>query len=70
MEETLPMKGYKFNMLTNLYLSPLGIKDNREVLVFDTLEMIGNIGGYLGLLLGWSAMSIVKFNFDFSLSSK
>lgn len=66
----MPMTYHKFNMLTNLYLSPLGIKDNREVLVFDTLEMIGNIGGYLGLLLGWSAMSIVKFNFDFSLSSK
>ncbi len=63
MEETVPMTYYGFTLGINLYLSPLGIKDNTEVLVFDTLEMIGNVGGYLGLLLGWSIMSLVKLQF-------
>ncbi len=56
------MRASANNLIVSIYLSPLGIRDNREVLVFDMLEMIGNIGGYLGLLLGWSVMSIVKVN--------
>ncbi len=65
MDETVPkMAHHNFTMVINLFLSPLGIRDNKEVLVFDVLEMIGNIGGYLGLLLGWSVMSVVKFNFS------
>ncbi len=63
MEETVPMAHIGFSLGVSLYLSPLGIKDNTEVLVFDTLEMIGNVGGYLGLLLGWSIMSLVKLQF-------
>ncbi len=41
-----------------LALKPNGITMKKEVLVFDALDMIGNIGGYLGLLLGWSILSL------------
>ncbi len=44
-----------------------GVTLKNEALVFDALDMIGNIGGYLGLFLGWSLLSLFgmvqkKFN--------
>ncbi len=31
------------------------------MLAFDRLDLVGNVGGYLGLLLGFSAMSVCGF---------
>ena len=35
-----------------------GMPYSEEVLVFDFLDMVGNVGGYLGLFLGISILSI------------
>ncbi len=61
MEVSLPVESNTISL--GLYLAPSGVIMKREVLVFDTLEMIGNVGGYLGLLLGWSVMSLVELCF-------
>lgn len=37
------------------------VTEEREVLAFDGLDLVGNVGGYLGLLLGFSAMSVCGF---------
>ncbi len=63
MELSLSLNDTRATVFVALYLAPSGITMKREVLVFDALEMIGNIGGYLGLLLGWSAMSLVRLYF-------
>ncbi len=41
-----------------IFLKPIGVSVKKENLVFDALDMVGNIGGYLGLLLGWSLLSL------------
>ncbi len=41
-----------------IFLKPIGVSVKKETLVFDALDMVGNIGGYLGLLLGWSLLSL------------
>ncbi len=63
MEVTLPWKHTNYSMNIGFFLAPTGVTLKREVLVFDALELIGNVGGYLGLLLGWSAMSLVRWYF-------
>ncbi len=42
-----------------LNLSPGGLFRQREVLVFDALDLIGNVGGFLGLLLGASVLTLL-----------
>ncbi len=37
-----------------------GISVEREVLAMDALELVANVGGYLGLLLGYSFWSLCK----------
>ncbi len=43
-----------------VYLLPVGVTYQKEVLVFDGLDMVANVGGYLGLLLGWSCLTIFE----------
>ena len=40
-----------------LYLSP-AVGREEETLAFGTSDLVGNVGGYLGLFLGWSVLSI------------
>jgi hypothetical protein len=40
------------------FLSPNGVTRRMEVLVYDANYLIGNIGGFLGLFLGASLLSI------------
>ncbi len=41
-----------------LFLSSGGVPYEEEVLVFDFFDLIGNIGGFLGLCLGASILSM------------
>ncbi len=62
LEMTLP-NNRTYSTYVGIFLAPTGVTEKQEVLVFDALELIGNVGGYLGLLLGWSAMSLVDWYF-------
>ena len=35
-----------------------GIVERREYLTYDVTDLIADLGGYLGLLLGWSLLGI------------
>ncbi len=41
-----------------LMLATGGLVTETEVTLFDGLDLVGNVGGYLGLLLGASVLSI------------
>ncbi len=47
-----------FNQALNIFIASGGMPYSEEVLVFDFLDMVGNVGGYLGLFLGISILSI------------
>ena len=42
-----------------LYLAPGALPVETEVRVFDFLDLVGNVGGFLGLLLGASFLSLL-----------
>ncbi len=46
------------NNLIGLYLASGSIDHSKEVLVFDVMDLIGNVGGFLGLFLGASIMTV------------
>ena len=35
-----------------------GLIETREYLTYDVTDIIGDVGGYLGLFLGWSLLGI------------
>ncbi len=47
------------NSVLMLTLSAGGISSEKEVLVFDLADLVGNVGGYLGLFLGASLISLL-----------
>ena len=51
-------KNSSFNQILNVYIVSGGMSFSEEVFVFDFLDMVGNIGGFLGLFLGVSILSI------------
>ncbi len=51
-------KNSSFNQILNVYIVSGGTSFSEEVFVFDFLDMVGNIGGFLGLFLGVSILSI------------
>ncbi len=44
-----------------IFLDPDVIVIDHEVLAFDFYDLMGNIGGFLGLFLGVSILSIYDF---------
>ncbi len=42
----------------SLFLDPDGITVDSEVLAFDFYDLMGNVGGFLGLFLGASILSM------------
>ena len=46
--------------MSEVFIKPNGAfeEENIEYLVYDVADMIGNLGGYLGLFLGWSLLSL------------
>ncbi len=40
------------------FLSPGGVMSNNEVLAYDEYDLVGNVGGFLGLFLGFSILSL------------
>ncbi len=55
---------HNYSLGLSIYLSPEGLKERTEVLQFDALDLVGNIGGFLGLLLGWSALSVLEASLE------
>lgn len=47
--------------LINIMLKPGGMPYREEVFVFNRLDLVGNIGGFMGLLLGASLLSLYDF---------
>jgi hypothetical protein len=50
--------------VVHLYLSEGSLQYQEEVLVFDFNDLVGNVGGYLGLLLGTSLLSMLDWSHD------
>ncbi len=48
----------RHNQVLTLYLASGRLQTQKEVLVFDLLDLIGNVGGFLGLFLGASIMTM------------
>ncbi len=46
------------DLLVWFFLAPGGIVTEKEILVYDGYDLIGNIGGFLGLFLGASILSM------------
>ena len=44
----------------SFYHLPHGVLIEREQLAFDMLDLVGNVGRNMGLLLRWSPLSIVR----------
>ncbi len=44
--------------MIGLYLASGSVDHAKEVLVFDLMDLIGNVGGFLGLFLGASIMTV------------
>ncbi len=47
-----------FNLWIWIFLAPGGLVLEKEILVYDFYDLIGNVGGFLGLFLGVSLLSI------------
>ncbi len=43
-----------------LYLTPGEVPSHRDVLAFDWMDLIGIVGGFMGLFLGWSVLSLAR----------
>ena len=50
------------NWTAEIYIHPKSsiIKHSSEYFTFDGSDLVGNIGGYLGLFLGWSLLTFVE----------
>ncbi len=48
----------RYDQFVHFYLGASGVLYEEEVLVFDFLDLVGNVGGFLGLLLGASLLSL------------
>ncbi len=42
----------------DIFLSPGGVTEDTEVLNYDGYDLVGNVGGFLGLFLGASFLSL------------
>ena len=49
------------NWISSFYLEPKSssYEESAEYLSYDSAALIGDVGGYLGLFLGWSLFSII-----------
>jgi len=56
--EKLANKGEPFHLLFALYLSPNGVIISKETMAYDFQDFIGDVGGFLGLFLGASLLSV------------
>ncbi len=56
--------GFKKRIDFHANLKSGGIPHKEEVVVFTIIDLIGNVGGFLGLLLGASLLSIYDKGID------
>ncbi len=48
----------RFDLEVGVFLSPNGVPAHTQVLAYDGHALVGNVGGFLGLFLGASILSI------------
>ncbi len=59
MDETVPFRfDPYYNLMAIFFLAPGGVLLEREMLVYDFYDLVGNVGGFLGLFLGASILSM------------
>ena len=46
-----------YNQMVAIYLSPQAVITETEILTYDVYNLLGDVGGVLGLLLGYSLLS-------------
>ena len=46
--------------ISEIFLQPNGALEEEDIeyLVYDVSDLLGDLGGYLGLFLGWSLLSV------------
>ncbi len=47
-----------FNLMAHFFVAPGGVLLEKELLVYDLYDLVGNVGGFLGLFLGASILSM------------
>ncbi len=50
----------KDSLILSYYTASTGLEVEKDILVYDKNDLIADIGGYLGLLLGFSVLSMFK----------
>ena len=56
------------NWMSEVYIEAAGdVEETREHLTYDYTDLIGDIGGYLGLFLGWSLLGLTVQLFSVAL---
>ena len=56
------------NWMSEVYIEAAGdVEETREHLTYDYTDLIGDIGGYLGLFLGWSLLGLTVQLFTIAL---
>ena len=51
----------------DMFFAKSEVIQEREVLIYDFYDMVGDVGGYLGLLLGVSLLSIYEVIVNFGM---
>ena len=61
--ETIENTEWKKDWISEIHIEADlgGILETREFLTYDVTDLIGDVGGYLGLLLGWSLLGITIY---------
>ena len=47
-----------YNHFLHLYLAPEAITTETEILAYDVYNFLGDVGGVMGLMLGYSFLSV------------
>ena len=58
-----PLRTSPINLHVGIYLTKTTLQETVEELIFSGTDMIASVGGYLGLYLGASIMSIYQIGF-------
>ena len=51
--------GWNKNWTSEVFIEPSDdVEESREYYVYDLNDLVGSVGGYLGLFLGWSLLGV------------
>ena len=54
---------WKKNWISEIHIEAIlgGVKETTEYLAYDITDFFGDVGGYMGLLLGWSLLGLTIY---------